>query len=766
MPLQPGLRLAQYEILAPLGSGGMGDVYRARDLRLARDVAIKVMAEHIASDPEMRQRFETEARAVAALSHPSILSIYELAIVDGLPVAVMELLEGETLRERLKKGSLGWREAVHIGASIAEGLSAAHAKGVIHRDLKPENVFLSTDGAVKILDFGLALHRLDSLLPESDGPTIARTAHGVVLGTFGYMSPEQVLGERVDGRSDIFAAGCLIYEMLSGQRLFHGATPLEIVASLMHDSVLELTAFDPLSPSELRQIVARCVDRDRARRFESALDLALALRALLTGSAATTVGRRARPRGKSLAVLPFVNSGADPQIEHLSDGITESIINSLSQLSGLRVVPRSLVFRYKGLQMDPATVGLALNARTILTGRVAEHDGVLTIQAELVDTATESQLWGERFRRKTSELLAIQEEIAWQISEALRLKLTGEQKKKLRKPQTVNSEAYQEYLRGRYHWHNFSPDSLRRARDHFERAIALDPGYALAYAGLGDAFGAMSYYGFMAPAAGFPLASAAARRAIALDAELADAHVTLGIERLFWGWDWTAAARELETAIALNPKLALAHSVYGLVLSTSGRQDEALVAVTHARDLDPLSLFVNMGVAWVHHFAGRPEEAAREALKTREIMPGFEEAGNVLIASYEALGQYEQAAELMTKQSCWGVPFDGGALLTALRTGGPREYWRKRLEMIALVAPTATPVIHFPYAIIHQYLGQVDQALDHIEQMIHHHIGGVVFLGVDPGLSALRGHPRYQAMLNRVGVPRPQAASVPHTAST
>ncbi|MEP6918996.1 MAG: protein kinase, partial [Acidobacteriota bacterium] len=517
MSLQPGHLLAQYEILAPLGSGGMGDVYRARDLRLARDVAIKVMAEHIASDPEMRQRFETEARAIAALSHPSILSIYELAIVDGFPVAVMELLEGETLRGRLTKGSLGWREAVQIGAAIAEGLSAAHSKGVIHRDLKPENVFLTADAAVKILDFGLALHRIDPLLPGPDGPTMAHTAHGVVLGTFGYMSPEQVRGERVDGRSDIFAAGCLIYEMLTGQRLFTGATPLEIVANLMHDSVLELSAFDPLAPAELRAIAGRCVDRERSRRFESALDLAIALRALLTGSLVKSVGRRARPRGKSLAVLPFINASADPQIEHLSDGVTESIINSLSQLQGLRVVPRSLVFRYKGLQMDPATVGLALNARTILTGRVSQRDGVLTIQAELVDTATESQLWGEQFRQRTSELLAIQEEIAWQISEALRLKLTGEQKKKLRKPQTVNPDAYQEYLRGRYHWHNFSPESLRRAREHFERAIALDPAYALAYAGLGDAFGVMSYYGFMAPGDGFPLAAAAARRAIALD---------------------------------------------------------------------------------------------------------------------------------------------------------------------------------------------------------------------------------------------------------
>jgi serine/threonine protein kinase len=744
----------------------MGDVYRARDLRLARDVAIKVMAEHIASDPEMRRRFETEARAVASLSHPSILAIYELAIIDGRPLAVMELLEGETLRERLKQGRMEWRDAVQIGCAIADGLAAAHSKGVIHRDLKPENIFLTSDGAVKILDFGLAQQRLDAPVPPSDQPTIARTALGVVLGTYGYMSPEQVLGERVDARSDIFAAGCVLYEMLSGRRLFTGETPQAVVAHLMRGSSVELSSFDPLAPAELRAIVSRCVDRERERRFEGATNLAMALRTLLTSPPTRATARGGKQRGKSLAVLPFVNTGADPQVEHLSDGITESIINSLSQLAGLRVVPRSVVFRYKGVLADPSTVGLALNARSILTGRVVQQGDVLNVQAELVDTATESQLWGEQFRVKTSDLITVQEEIAWQISESLRLKLTGEQKKKLRKRATVNPEAYQEYLRGRYHWNNFSPDSLRRAREHFERAIELDPSYALAYAGLGDAFGAMAYYGFMAPAEGFPRAAAAAHRALALDGAVADAHVTLAIERLFWGWDWAEAEREVKTAIKLNPKLALAYSVYGLVLSTSGRHDEAMTQMRQACELDPLSLFVNMGVAWVHHFAGQPEAAATEARKVREIVPGFEEAGNVLIASYEFLGRFEESAEIISRQPCWGIPLDGAALALAFRTGGARAYWLKRLELMELAAPMAPSMIHFARAIVHTQLEHVDEALRHVEQMIERHIGGTVFLGVDPGLAPLRGDPRYDEMLTRVGVPRSQAVSVPHTAST
>jgi serine/threonine protein kinase/tetratricopeptide (TPR) repeat protein len=762
MALEPGTRLAQYEIVSPLGSGGMGQVYRARDLRLDRDVAIKVMADHIASDPDMRQRFETEARAVAALSHPSILSIHELAVVDGFQMAVMELLEGQTLRERIKKGAIPWRDGVEIAAVIADGLAAAHTKGIIHRDLKPENVFLTSDGSVKILDFGLALQRLEIATVTGNGVTLAATAPRAVMGTFGYMSPEQVLGERVDGRSDIFALGCMLYEMLSGRRLIAGDTPQEMIANVLHRSVPDLSSVDPLAPPELRAIVARCIDRERSRRFESARDVAMALRSLLTGSAGHAAGKRRRARGKSLAVLPFVNAGADPAFEFITDGITESVINSLSQLSGIRVVPRSLVFRYKGLQADPATVGLALNARTILTGRVMQQGDVLNIQAELVDTANEAQLWGERFHQKTTDLVTVQEEIAWQISEALRLKLTGTQKKKLRTRPTVNVEAHQEYLRGRFHWNSWSPDSFRRALEHFERAIAHDPAYALAFAGLGDALGAHAYYGLLPPADAFPRARAAAERAIELDPELADPHVTLGIERLFWSWDWAGAEREIALALKLNPKLALAHGVHALLLNTTGRFDEGLIAARRARELDPLSVFNNMAVAWTHHFAGHHKEAIGEALKTREIVPNLEEAGNILVASYEALGRFEEAVKVMRGQRCWGIEFDADQLIEALRAGGPQAYWRKRLEMMER-SPMTAPM-HYALAIVYHYLGDVERALAHAERMVEAHVSGCVFIGFDPCLSSLKGMPAFDRLVRRVGVPLQHTASAPRTA--
>jgi serine/threonine protein kinase/Tfp pilus assembly protein PilF len=764
VPLDPGAHLAQYEIIGPLGAGGMGNVYRARDVRLGRDVALKVMADHVASDPEMRRRFEIEVRAVAALSHPSIMAIHELAIIGGVPVAVMELLEGETLRARIAKGVCPWREAARIAAAVADGLAAAHARGVIHRDLKPENIFLTTDGAVKILDFGLALQRLDGPEVSGDSPTIAHTAKGVVLGTFGYMSPEQVTGGRVDGRSDIFALGCVLYEMLAGRRLFDGRTPNEVLANLLHDSAPDLTLFDAAMPPELRGVLTRAIARDPARRFESAHDCALALHAFESGAsvASTTVTRRGRMRGKSLAVLPFLNAGVDPKLEYLTDGITESIINSLSQLNGLRIVPRSLVFRYKGLQADPATVGLALNARTILTGRVAQQGDVLNIQAELVDAATESQLWGEQFRQRISDLVTVQEEIAWQISEALRLKLTGAQKTRLRKRPTASAEASQAYLRGRFEWNRWTVEGFRRAVEYFEEAIAHDPKHAPAYAGIADSYSAMAYHGFVPPEVGYPRSREAAEKARAIDPDLAEAHASLALVYLLWQFDWAAAEREFTTALRLNSNIAGAHATYALYLMTVGRHDEALEQARIAQRMEPLPLLINMTVCWALHFAGRSEEALRETRRTRELAAGFHDAGNLLMALYEHLDRFEDAARLTFEQPVYGVHIDGAVLLEAYRTGGPEAYWRTRLKYLDESLTDAPPAIHYGYAAIYTRLGDTARAIDHLEQLVDAHSSNAVFIGVEPCLRPLHDDPRFQRVISRLGVP---TVSAPHTAS-
>jgi serine/threonine protein kinase/tetratricopeptide (TPR) repeat protein len=770
MVIAPGSRIAQYEIIASIGAGGMGEVYRARDSRLGRDVAIKVMTPAVAADPDMRRRFETEARAIAALSHSSIVAIHELAVVNDVPVAVMELLEGGTLRERMRSGPIDWREAVRIGASVADGLAAAHARGIVHRDLKPENVFLTQGGGVKILDFGLALQRHAVQAVDGDGPTIAKTADHVILGTFGYMSPEQVTGEPVDARTDLFALGCMLYEMIAGRPRFSGRTPQEVIAQLLQEGAQDLSALEGSGPRELAAIVGRCTERRASRRFESAGDVALALRALTSGASSissTTDLRRPRPKGKSLAVLPFTNAGADPSTEYLTNGITENVINSLSQLGGLRVVPRSLVFRYQGLQADPATIGLALNARTILTGRVSQQGEYLTIQAELVDTATESQIWGEQFRPKLTDLPNVQQDIAWQITEALRLKLSGAQKKKLRRRATVDPQAYQEYLRGRHFFNSWSRDGFRRALEHFERAIDLDPTYAPAYSGFGDTVGCMSYYGLVPPQDGFPRAEAAAHRAIALDPELAEAHGTLALSTLFYRWQWDEAEREFQKSIALNPGLASVRAFRALMFSTTGRHGEALEEARLGRRLDPLSSLANMAVGWVLFFAGRCEEAIAELQHVRELFRGdaSTEAASVVIVAYEVLGKYEEAARNARGAACFGVPLDGDALLAAWQANGAHGYWMERL---ASLERTQLPesFLHYNYGVVFAQLGRFEDAMHHLEMLVERRHGGPAFFGVDPALGPLAGQPRYEALLTRIGVPRSPMASTPHTART
>ncbi|MDQ6707981.1 MAG: serine/threonine-protein kinase, partial [Acidobacteriota bacterium] len=471
MPLAARDRLGPYEILAPLGAGGMGEVYRARDPRLNREVAIKVLPARLANDPQVLARFESEAKAVAALSHPNILAIHDFGTDRGVSYAVTELLEGETLRSHLGRSALPWRKAVEIGIAIADGLASAHSKGIVHRDLKPENIFLTSDGRVKILDFGLARWTAPQASGQSDMPTL--TQEGVIMGTAGYMSPEQIRGTPADARSDIFSLGCVLYEMVAGRRAFSRETSAQTMAAILEAQPTDIATTGKQVPAGLERAIAHCLEKNPQRRFHSAHDLGLALRGTLEASessrpfplgwvaaavaviALMAAVYRSTGRAKpidSLAVMPFVNVGGDPNTEYLSDGITENLINNLSQLPTLRVLPRSLVFGYKGREMDPRKVGRDLHVRAILTGKVVQRGDGLHIQTELVDVAEVSQLWGQQYDREFTEILAVQEEIARHVSEKLRLRPTGEEQKRMDKRSTENTEAYRLYLKGRYYW--------------------------------------------------------------------------------------------------------------------------------------------------------------------------------------------------------------------------------------------------------------------------------------------------------------------------
>jgi serine/threonine protein kinase/tetratricopeptide (TPR) repeat protein len=752
VPLASGSFLRQYQILEPIGAGTMGEVYRALDTRLERQVAVKILPERTAQDSDARQRFEREARAIAALSHPAIVTIHEFTITETVLFAVMELLEGETLRSRLIEGPLTWKPAVEIAAAVADGLAAAHAKDVIHRDLKPENVFLVPGHGPKILDFGLARH--SPLVPVAAGEseTLAGTLPGIVLGTLGYMSPEQLKGLTADARSDVFALGCILFEMLTGQRPFSGSTPQEIMVATLRDRPPRLPGLHPPAPAELGRIIEHCLAHYPERRFGTARDLAHALGATLTGSGSAPAAGRKRPtRSKSIAVLPFENSAADETLDYVSDGLTESIINSLSQLPDLRVVPRGSVFRYKGVSVDPGAAGLALNARTLLTGRVARRGDQLIVQAELVDSATESQLWGEQYRRPFTEMQGMQEEIAWHISEAMRIRLTGEQKKRLTRKKTQSSDAYQEHLRGRYHWNRWTPDGFRAAVEHFERAVALDPTYAPAWAGIGDASGALAFYDLVEPAAGWPKARDAALRAVQLDDRLPDAHTTLALVHMFHSWNWLEAEREFLRAIELNPSHALARSFLGMFFAIHMRLEEANEQSRRAVELEPMSLLLNLNLGWSLYQARRYPEAIRQAHHVLELDPTFHEAHALAATTHERLGDYAAAARYVTGAlQSLGAPTDEAATLAMpLRTESPAAYWQSRLKMMEAI-PGARGRMPQVFITAHLGIGDVDGAIRIMERLVEMRSGHCVFLKSDPAYEVLRGEPRYEAIVARV----------------
>jgi serine/threonine protein kinase/Tfp pilus assembly protein PilF len=755
MFLSTGTRLAQYEVLEPLGSGGMGEVYRARDSRLERDVAIKILPQHLASDPEMRGRFEREMRAVAALTHPGIMSVFELAKVGDLSFAVVELLEGQTLRKQLAEGAIPWQRAALIGADLADALAAAHAKGIVHRDVKPENVVITRDGRTKLLDFGLA--RSQAAAPDSQPTLGVVTSPGLLMGTIGYIAPEQIRGQAASPACDIFALGCVLYEMVAGRMPFARSTPAEVMAAVLNAEPTPVSESGVQAPLQLQRVISHCLAKDPDARFHSAADLAMALRAVAIDSGAVTVisatpTRTRRPAAKAVAVLPFENLTGDPDAEYLCDGLTESVINCLSQLPKLRVVPRSTVFRYKGRLGDLASVGLALNVRSIVTGRLARRGSTLNIQAELVDVVSDAQLWGDQYLRDGSDVASLQQEIAFQISEGLRLRLTPEDRKRLKRATTPNNEAYQHYLRGRYHWNRWTPDDFKRAMECFERAIEVDPTYALAWSGLGDAYGTLGFYGVMPTQMSMARARPAALRALELDPTLAEAHVTMAFTEIFAEWNWARAEQGFAHAIRLNPRHAPAHAFYGLFSIAAGETEAGIARALHARELDPLSTILNLNVGWAYLFARQWDESIAALRQTLELDPGFRQAQATLVGALQFAGRHEEAARLLAEiGQFWGVALPGADVLPGvLARDGVTALYRKQLELMeAAGGDAAYPCLSM--AVVHAWTGNRDAALTRLERIVDERQGHAVFFFVEPGLDSLRGEPRFDALLRRLG---------------
>jgi len=753
MPLASGARLGPYEIVSPVGSGGMGEVYRARDVRLGREIALKILPAGFADDPDRMRRFEEEARTASRLNHPNVVTIHDVGREGGVAFIAMELVEGESLRERIGRGPLPPREATEIAIQIAEGLGRAHAAGIVHRDLKPENVMLGPGGLVKILDFGLARTALAAA--DSGTPTVeARTADGAILGTIGYMAPEQARGTPADSRADLFAFGAVLYEMLAGRRVFGGSTAVAVLSAIVAPEPVDVSGLPPGVPAALATIVRRCLEKDPDRRLSSAHDLALQLRDAASPSAVRSAPRPRRKAIDSVAVLPLANAGADPADEYLSDGVTESIIHGLSELPKLQVMALSTVARYRG--RDPLESGRALGVRAVLTGKLTKTAERLRVQAELVDTGSGFRIWGDVYDRPMADLLAVQDEIAREICDRLRFKLSGAERRRVAKAPTQNPEAYQAYLKGRFFWNKWTTEAIKTAIEFYEHAIAIDPGYALAWAGIADAWSAMGGIKAVPPAEAFPKAKAAASRALELDPALADAHASLGYVRRLFDWDWRGAEAAFREALRLNPSHAAGHRWYGQFLSGMARHDEAVREATQALELDPLSISIHTAVGDVLFYARRYEEAIGYYRKALEMDPEFQSGHSDLARALEfkgsvddAIREYEAAIRLAGRTEAEADPSIG--LANAYAVAGRRDDALRVLEELQRWREERY-VSPWGLASIYARLGEEGRALDWLERAYADHDSTLVWLKVHPRFDPLRKHPRFVALLRQMNL--------------
>jgi serine/threonine-protein kinase len=747
-PLAEGARVGPYRVGALLGSGGMGVVYLARDTRLDRDVAIKVLPEEFAADAARRYWFELEARAAASLNHPNIVSVHDVGLDKGIPFIVMEYVRGETLSAQLKRGRLLRGRALQIGSEIAAALVEAHDHNLAHRDLKPGNVMVMPDGRIKVLDFGIA-KTMGGDLPtvQITGPPTApsHTVLGQLVGTPGYMSPEQLLGRSVDVRTDVYSLGVILFELVSGHRPFDDSGLEALRHQAIRVPVRSVRDVDPSIPPAVAEVIARAMAYEPSARQTAAV-LKAELNALLAKSLAS------RPELPSVAVLSFTDMSSGKDQEFFCDGIADELINAFTQIAGLRVAARTSAFQFKGKPRDVRVIGDALNVATVLDGSVRKVGSRIRVTVELIGSSDGYQLWSERFDRSIEDIFAVQEEIASSVVNTLKGRLAAG-------PPTVavrrrNLDAYASYLEGRYHWNKRTEDELKKSVACFERAIEKDPEYAEAYAGLADAYVTLGTYGAEPPALVMPLASAALDRALALDGELAEAYACRGCVRSVYLWSWKEAEPDYRKAIALRPGYPTGHHWYAINhLVPLGRFAEATTELRLALEADPLALAVKTSLGMKAYFAGQYEEAAEALAKTIELEERFAMARFFLGATYTEQFKYDEArSELEAAMNISGRSPEIVAALGYLH-GLSGNTVAARAMLDELTALSAERYLS-PARLAQVHIGLSDHrgALDRLEQAHAERAADLAWLGVRPVFARLRGEPRFEALLRKVGV--------------
>jgi serine/threonine protein kinase/tetratricopeptide (TPR) repeat protein len=678
--MNPPSTIAHYRITSKIGAGGMGEVYRATDTKLGRDVALKILPAEMARDPERLARFRREARAVATLNHPHIVTLFSVEEADGIHFLTMELVDGQSLERVIGGSALPVERIVEIASALADALAAAHEKSIVHRDLKPANVMLTGDGRVKVLDFGLAKEMHPSEPDDATMTSAGHTALGVVMGTPAYMSPEQIAGRALDHRTDIFSLGIILYEMASGRRPFDGASSAELASAILRDTPHPLSEIRAGIPDALSMVIQRCLEKTTENRFASARDVRDALQALRHSSASGSRQIASSNPPPSIAVLPFVNMSGDADNEYFSDGLSEDLINALSRLPGLQVASRTSAFRFRGSHLDIRQIGRQLDVATVVEGSVRRAGTRLRITAQLVSVDNGYHLWSERYDRQMADVFEIQDEIVASIVKAVVPALLGDAGHVVERS-TKNTEAYELYLKGRHYWHQRSPATLRLAIQNFEQAIKIDPEYAIAYAGLADSYCILRVYGWISAEEGRPKAHAAMAKAIALAPASWEANFSRGFYFFYFERDWRQGEPHFQKAVAINPRSSLAQAYYAIFLSMTRRAQEAIHHSALARQLDPLSPFIHGAAATMFYALGNFEEAERAARQALELQSDYLFALWNLGVALSSLDHHEEAIKTLERAAALSrAPMFVGLLGLAYARAGRRDDAKRLLQ--------------------------------------------------------------------------------------